>query len=57
MGYKLLGAGSGGFMLIMSKDEDAAAQIKKELTANPVNPRTRFVDFSVYPTVFRVTKS
>jgi len=56
-GYKLLGAGCGGFMLIMAKDEDAATTIKKELSENPVNDRTRFLDFSVSPTGFSVTKS
>ncbi len=56
-GYKLPGAGGGGFVLIMAKDEDAAARIKKELTTNAVNPRARFIDFSISPTGFQVTKS
>ncbi len=57
IGQKLLGAGGGGFMLIMAKDEKAAEHIKQELTQNPVNPRGRFLDFKVSETGFQVTKS
>jgi galactokinase/mevalonate kinase-like predicted kinase len=56
-GYKLIGAGGGGFMLIMAKDEDAAGSIKNELASDPVNSRARFIDFSISPTGFQVTKS
>ena len=57
IGQKLPGAGGGGFMLMMAKDEEAAVRIKNELTANPVNPRARFLDFSISKTGFQVTKS
>jgi galactokinase/mevalonate kinase-like predicted kinase len=57
VGQKLPGAGGGGFMLMMAKDEEAAVRIKNELTANPVNPRARFLDFSISKTGFQVTKS
>lgn len=57
VGQKLLGAGGGGFMLIFAKDVEAAIKIRKELTENPVNPRARFLDFSVSQTGFQVTKS
>jgi len=57
VGQKLPGAGGGGFMLIMAKDEEAATRIKHELTSNPVNPRARFLDFSISQTGFQVTKS
>jgi galactokinase/mevalonate kinase-like predicted kinase len=56
-GYKLLGAGGGGFMLIFAPDEKSAAKIRNELTVNPVNNRARFVDFSLSPTGLKVTKS
>jgi len=56
-GQKLPGAGGGGFMLMMAKNEEAATRIKHELTANPVNPRARFLDFSISRTGFQVTKS
>jgi galactokinase/mevalonate kinase-like predicted kinase len=57
LGQKLLGAGGGGFMLMLAKNEEAAMLIKKELTANPINPRGRFVNFEVSKTGFQVTKS
>jgi galactokinase/mevalonate kinase-like predicted kinase len=57
IGQKLLGAGGGGFMLIIAKNEEAAIQIEKTLIANPVNPRARFLDFSVSENGFQVTKS
>jgi galactokinase/mevalonate kinase-like predicted kinase len=56
-GFKLLGAGGGGFMLMIAKDEKAAGSIRHELTTNPINARARFVDFSVSPTGLQVTKS
>ncbi|HEX7585824.1 MAG TPA: bifunctional fucokinase/fucose-1-phosphate guanylyltransferase, partial [Prolixibacteraceae bacterium] len=57
VGFKLLGAGGGGFMFIMARDEKAASHIHQELSANPINNRARFVDFSVSNTGLQVTKS
>ena len=57
VGHKLLGAGGGGFMFIMARDEKAAAQIINQLTKNPVNKNARFVDFSISNTGLQVTKS
>jgi galactokinase/mevalonate kinase-like predicted kinase len=57
IGQKLLGAGGGGFMLIIARDEEAAGRIKHELITNPVNNRARLVDFSVSPSGVQVTKS
>ncbi len=57
LGHKLLGAGGGGFMLILAKDEKAAGLISQELTTNPVNERARLVDFSISTTGLQVTKS
>ncbi|WP_297090102.1 bifunctional fucokinase/fucose-1-phosphate guanylyltransferase [uncultured Draconibacterium sp.] len=54
---KLLGAGGGGFMLILARDEEAAIKLKQELNENPVNPRGRFVDYEVSQQGFKVTKS
>jgi galactokinase/mevalonate kinase-like predicted kinase len=56
-GHKLLGAGGGGFMLILSKDEKAADLIRQELSAHPINNRARFVDFCISNTGLQVTKS
>ncbi|HAQ17692.1 MAG TPA: bifunctional fucokinase/L-fucose-1-P-guanylyltransferase [Prolixibacteraceae bacterium] len=57
VGYKLLGAGGGGFMLIFAHDEKSAGKIRHELTANPVNNRARLVDFSLSTSGLQVTKS
>ncbi len=57
VGHKLLGAGGGGFMLIIAKDEKAVAYIKQEFSANPINNRARLVDFRVSNTGLQVTKS
>jgi galactokinase/mevalonate kinase-like predicted kinase len=56
-GYKLLGAGGGGFMLILASDEKAVAKIRHELTTNPVNNHARLVDFSISHSGLQVTKS
>lgn len=56
-GHKLLGAGGGGFMLILAKDEKAAGTIRQELNAHPINKGARFVDFSISDTGLQVTKS
>ncbi len=57
LGQKLLGAGGGGFMLMLAKDEISAVKIKETLAANPTNNRARFVDFKISNTGFQVTKS
>lgn len=56
-GAKLLGAGGGGYLLILAKDLDAAAHIRRVLTANPPNLRARFVDFSLSSTGLQITRS
>ena len=56
-GAKLLGAGGGGYMLLLAKDEDAGSRIRRKLTACPPNPRARFVDFSVSQTGLQITRS
>ena len=57
LSQKLLGAGGGGFMFIVAKDEMAAIRIKEILHQNPTNKRARFVDFEVSQTGLQVTKS
>lgn len=56
-GYKLPGAGGGGFMYMVAKDEDAARKIRKILTDNPVNNRARFVEMSVSDKGLQVSRS
>jgi len=54
---KLPGAGGGGFLLMLAKDEDAAIRIRRRLERGGPNRRARFVDFSVSPGGLRVTRS
>ncbi len=54
---KLLGAGGGGFLLMFAKDEEAARRIQKTLTAQPPNPRARFVQLSLSDTGLQITRS
>lgn len=55
--YKLLGAGGGGYLLILGKDPEAAARIRSVLQRNPPNARARFVDLSLSKYGFQVTRS
>ena len=43
----LMGAGGGGFMLILAKDAKAAAAIRGELTDRPPSLYSRFYDFQI----------
>jgi galactokinase/mevalonate kinase-like predicted kinase len=56
-GAKLLGAGGGGYVLILAKSPDAAARIRNELTSRPPNEKARFVDFSISKAGFQATHS
>ena len=56
-GGKLLGAGGGGYMLMLAKDADAAMRIREELTMRPPNERARFVHFDLSETGLQVTRS
>ena len=54
---KLTGAGGGGYLFLMAHDEAAAKRIRERLTAEPPNPRARFVEFSLSDTGMQVTRS
>jgi galactokinase/mevalonate kinase-like predicted kinase len=56
-GAKLLGAGGGGYLLILAKDPQSAMRIRQTLEQNPPNARARFVGFSLSPTGLEVTRS
>lgn len=56
-GCKLLGAGGGGYLLILARDSLAAHRIKEHLRSNPPNPRARFVDLDVSRQGLQVTRS
>ena len=57
LGYKLPGAGGGGFLYMVAKDPEAAARIKQTLTANRQNPNARFVDMALSPHGLQVSRS
>ena len=57
LGYKLPGAGGGGYLYIVAKSPDAAARIKKILLDNPPNSKARFVDIAISDKGFQVTRS
>ncbi len=56
-GKKLAGAGGGGFMFMIAKDEDAAQKVKELLRQNPPNSRARFVDFDLSDSGMLITRS
>lgn len=56
-GYKLLGAGGGGYLLICAKDQYSAIQIRSILTQNPPNDRARFVEMTISNTGLQISRS
>jgi galactokinase/mevalonate kinase-like predicted kinase len=57
IGFKLAGAGGGGYMLVCAKDPQAAARIQGILTQHPPNSRARFVRMDVSQTGFQTSRS
>ncbi|AIE83750.1 bifunctional fucokinase/fucose-1-phosphate guanylyltransferase [Fimbriimonas ginsengisoli] len=57
LGAKLLGAGGGGFLFMIAKDQDAALRVRSILETAPPSDRARFFDFKVSQTGLEVTKS
>lgn len=57
LGYKLPGAGGGGYLYIVAKDPDAALQIRKILTVSPPNPNARFVEMSLSNKGLQISRS
>jgi galactokinase/mevalonate kinase-like predicted kinase len=57
LGYKLPGAGGGGYLYIVAKDPDAAARIRQVLSASPTNANARFVDMTLSKTGLQVSRS
>lgn len=57
LGYKLPGAGGGGYLYMIAKDQEAAARIKQTVNAHHPNVNARFVDMSLSRTGLQVSRS
>lgn len=57
LGYKLPGAGGGGYLYMVAKDEEAAARIRKILTSCPPNDKARFVEMTLSHKGLETSKS
>jgi len=54
-GAKLLGAGGGGFLLLVCRSEADAAAVRKILETHPPNPRARFFSYEIGDRGLQVT--
>ena len=57
LGYKLPGAGGGGYLYMVAKDQDAAARIRRILNENRMNDKARFVDMKLSDRGLEVSRS
>ena len=57
LGYKLPGAGGGGYLYMVAKDPEAAAHIQRLLTASEKHPNARFVDMQISHEGLQVSRS
>ncbi|MBP7984725.1 MAG: bifunctional fucokinase/L-fucose-1-P-guanylyltransferase [Bacteroidaceae bacterium] len=57
LGYKLPGAGGGGYLYMVAKDAEAAVRIKQILNANRQNSCARFVDMTLSKKGMQVSRS
>lgn len=55
--FKLLGAGGGGYLLILAPDAVSGRHLREALSESPPNNRARFVDLSISQSGFQVTRS
>ena len=54
-GAKLLGAGGGGFLFMVTKGVEQTQQLREILTENPPNDRARFFDLDIDPDGLKVS--
>lgn len=54
-GAKLMGAGAGGFLLVVCKSVEHAVSARRDLENDPPNPLARFVDFGISSVGLEVT--
>lgn len=57
LGYKLPGAGGGGYLYMIAKDPEAAARIKQILSEHPQNKNARFVEMSLSTSGLQISRS
>lgn len=57
LGYKLPGAGGGGYLYMVAKDPEAAARVKQVLNDHRPNAKARFVDMTLSKTGLQVSRS
>lgn len=57
LGYKLPGAGGGGYLYMVAKDPAAAIQIRKILALSPPNKNARFVEMSLSNKGLQISRS
>jgi galactokinase/mevalonate kinase-like predicted kinase len=57
LGYKLPGAGGGGYLYIVAKDPEAATRIRRILTARPLHPNARLVEMSLSRKGLQISRS
>ena len=57
LGYKLPGAGGGGYLYMVAKDPEAAARIRQILSANRLNHNARFVNMTLSAKGLQVSRS
>ena len=57
LGYKLPGAGGGGYLYMIAKDPEAAARIKQLLTEHRQNKNARFVEITLSTKGLQISRS
>ena len=57
LGYKLPGAGGGGYLYMVAKSPEAAARIRMILTENRLSSNARFVDMSLSLNGLQISRS
>lgn len=57
LGYKLPGAGGGGYLYMVAKDAEAARRIRQTLTEHPLAPTARFVEMTISQTGLQTSRS
>lgn len=57
LGYKLAGAGGGGYMYMVAKDPEAAMRLRHLLNDNPITPTARIVEMSLSGDGLQISRS